>query len=213
MVVRGTITNLQRGQASISAGNPNAQTSSVLSHLPNSLIHVHILPDRIDFIDGQLQDSPLAFLRGGLLSRDVQRALGLDRGLLNLDQDLLVWVILGYPEGRFDWGRTFLSVSSDNVAMVDGKNGWIGPIISRSQIIFDVHRRPLSVIGLFTSVPSESLSLITSFFSAPQHSRRQGTDVLDPGINTSICPWWTSPGIPMHIVRLSLYCLHLMCNL
>jgi len=49
----------------------------------------------------------------------------LDRGLLDLDQDLLVRVILGGWEEDCGWGLTFLSVSSDRVAMVDGRSGWL----------------------------------------------------------------------------------------
>ena len=58
-------------------------------HLPNTLVHVHILGHLRNFVDGELEDTALAFLRLDLLNREIQGSAGLDRRLLDLNQDLL----------------------------------------------------------------------------------------------------------------------------
>ena len=58
------------------------------SHLANALVEVHVLLEALNLLDGELQYPPFALFGSNLLLVYAQRALRLNRGLLDLYQNL-----------------------------------------------------------------------------------------------------------------------------
>lgn len=93
-------------------------------HLPYTFIEVDPRVHLVYFVHSQLQDPPLPLLARGLLLRDSQCAGRLDGGLIQLNQDLQSPVRVAIrncsPIVQEEAIKTFRSVSSDKVDMIDG---------------------------------------------------------------------------------------------
>jgi hypothetical protein len=63
--------------------------NSRVEHLSDALVEVNIALYASYLVDGELEDAPFAILGGGLLYGDIESALGLDCGVLDLNQDLV----------------------------------------------------------------------------------------------------------------------------
>ena len=57
-------------------------------HLPYTLVHVHAALYLFNLVDSQLKDTTFPFLRSSLLHRKIKGPLGLNSGLLDLNQNL-----------------------------------------------------------------------------------------------------------------------------